>query len=86
MGVTLLVFAIVTAIFETILLMNLVSLKTLQKRFVQITIHGLVITINIIATLGSVVGMMSGMLAGLISFMIVPLVIILKTFWKNYQT
>jgi len=85
MVLTVFIFALLSATFELILLLKLAPQKLLIKSWFQVTVHVVVIALNIAIHFGTIVGTMTAITAALVSFSIMPVAIYLKTFWRNYK-
>ena len=79
------IFALLSALFEMILLLKLAPLSLLQKNWFQVTTHTLVIAANLAIHFGTVTGTMTAITAGLVSFATVPMCCLAKSFWHNYK-
>ena len=82
---TVLIFALITAVLEMILLLKYVPLKWLQKKWVQLGIHLVVSLVNLAVHFGTIVGTMTAITAALVSFVTVPAVIYLLSFGKKWK-
>lgn len=82
---TVLVFALITSIFELVLLMKFMSRQTLSKRWVQYLCHAGAFTANIIVHWGTIVGTMTAITAGLVSFATVPAALFMMAVAANYN-
>lgn len=82
---TVLVFALITAIFELVILMKFASLNTLRKPWMQWACHVLAFIANLTIHWGTIVGTMTAVTAGLVSFITVPLAIMLMTYMMHYR-
>lgn len=80
-----LVFALLSALFEAILLLKLAPSSLLQKKWFQVTVHVVVIVANLAIHFGTITGTMTAITAGLVSFATVPMCCWLKSFWHNYK-
>ena len=81
-----LVFALLTAILEALLLYRFCSLKTLNSKSMPWIVHFIVVGINLAIHWGTIVGTMTAITAALVSFAVYPAVIWLKTFVVTYRT
>ena len=82
-------FAVITALFEALMLLKFVSLKKLMSPWMAAFVHIIVFGINITVHWGTIVGTMTAVTAALVSFAVYPCVIWLKawyTEWKNHET
>ena len=80
-----LVFALLSALFEMILLLKLVPKNLMLKPWFQVTTHTVVIAANLAIHFGTITGTMTAITAGLVSFATVPMCCWLKSFWHNYK-
>lgn len=85
MVTTVLIFALVSALFELILLLRFAPQALITRNWFQVTVHTLVIAANLAIHFGTVVGTMTAVTAGLVSFATMPIAVLIKTFWKNYK-
>lgn len=82
---TVLIFALITAAFELLLLLKFASGKALRGRALPAFCHTFAIAANLAVHWGTIVGTMTAITAGLVSFATVPLAVVLVTFWENYR-
>ncbi len=80
-----LIFALLSATFEMILLLKLAPRTLLMKPWFQVTTHTVVIAANLAIHFGTITGTMTAITAGLVSFATVPMCCWLKSFWHNYK-
>lgn len=67
-------FALITALFESALLLKFSSVRMLNKGWFVACIHTLVVALNLLVHWGTIVGTMTAITAGLVSFVTVPVV------------
>lgn len=72
---TVLIFALITALFEAILLLKFSSERMLTKKWFRGSVHIVAIATNFAVHWGTIVGTMTAITAGLVSFATVPCVI-----------
>lgn len=78
-------FALITAVFELLILLKFFSIPTMQKPWFPVVIHVVVAGANLIVHWGTIVGTMTAITAALVSFAVFPSAIWLKTFWSEYR-
>lgn len=72
---TVIAFALITAIFEAVLLFKFTNAELLQKRWFRGFVHIFAITANLVVHWGTIVGTMTAITAGLVSFITLPFVL-----------
>ena len=72
---TVLAFALITAVFEALILWKWVSEEKLRKPWFRNCVHLIAIAANLCVHWGTIVGTMTAITAGLVSFGTVPLVV-----------
>lgn len=82
---TVLVFALITAIFELVILLKFVSKSSLEKTWVQWLCHVVAFAANLTVHWGTIVGTMTAITAGLVSFATIPVALFALTFMANYH-
>ena len=80
------IFALLSATFEFILLMKLVPHTLLLRPWFQVTVHTLVVAANLAIHFGTITGTMTAITAGLVSFCTVPMACWIKCFKSNMMT
>lgn len=80
---TVIVFAVLTALFEAILLLKFSSERMLAKEWFRGFVHMLAICANLAIHWGTIVGTMTAITAGLVSFATVPVVYWAMRFRSN---
>lgn len=83
---TVIAFAVITALFEALILLKFFKLSTLTKSWFPVFVHIVVAGLNLIVHWGTIVGTMTAVTAALVSFTVFPCVIWLKTFWRSYKS
>lgn len=78
-------FALVSALFELILLLKFVRLHWLEKGWVVTLIHLVVFGLNLAIHFGTIVGTMTAITSALVSFATVPFARIIKRFKYHYD-
>lgn len=78
-------FALITALFEALMLLKFVSLKRLMSPWMATFVHIVVFSINLTVHWGTIVGTMTAITAALVSFAVYPAVIWIKTLWTEYH-
>lgn len=72
---TVLIFALLTALFEAVLLLKFSSARALENKWFRGGVHILAIGFNLSVHWGTIVGTMTAITAGLVSFVTVPVVV-----------
>lgn len=79
------VFGLLTAAVEFLLLYKFMPLRWLQRKPVQATLHFGVAALNLLIHWGTIVGTMTAITALFVSFATVPLVIATLTFAHSWR-
>ena len=82
---TVIAFALLTALFEAILLLKLSSEEKLRQPWFRNGVHLTAIVANLAIHWGTIVGTMTAVTAGLVSFATVPVVIAIFSFKRNWN-
>lgn len=82
---TTLLFALVSALLEAVILLKWCPQELLKKVWFQNSVHVVVAVLNLVVHFGTIVGTMTAITSALVSFATVPMVLALKTWWKHYQ-
>jgi hypothetical protein len=82
---TVIIFALVTAALEFILLMKWAPSWLLRKKWFAASIHVIAFGGNMLIHWGTIVGTMTAVVACLASFVTFPAAKWMKTLWENYR-
>ena len=82
---TVLVFALVTALFEGAILSEFVSLKLMERSWFKFLVHAIAFGVNLWVHFGTITGPMTAVTAALVSFVVYPAVLWAKTFNEEYS-
>ena len=80
-----LIFALLSALLELILLLKFVPQWLLAKPWFVNTVHLIVAALNLAIHFGTLVGTMTAITAALVSFITVPAALWIKTFRMHYR-
>ena len=79
------IFALVTALFEAVILAEFVSLRWMEKRWVKALVHTIAFGVNLAVHFGTITGTMTAVTAALVSFLVYPTVLWCKRFIVEWQ-
>lgn len=85
MVATVLIFALVTALFEAAILIEFVSLKLMRHRWLKFIVHLIVFGVNLWVHFGTITGTMTAVTAALVSFVVYPIILWAKTFIEEFK-
>ena len=79
---TVVVFAIITALLEGLLIFKFCPLKWIHSRWLAVTCHIGIFVLNLVVHWGTIVGTMTAVTATLASFAMLPAITWLREFWE----
>lgn len=79
------IFAVITAALELVMLLKFASVHLMNKGWFRATLHVGVALLNLLVHWGTLVGTMTAITAALVSFATLPLAIYIKVVYNRYR-